>query len=145
MPLDAAGLKSDIQAIAADPPATVLAAAQAWAQAVVFYGGSVVPASTTVSAAGAALQGALEDAFATDDAADAMEDAFAAFGLAVAGGMAPAFVGSAPPGQVGFSGLFEIARSTALAAANAVGGAIDAWMKTGSAVPSAGGATTPWA
>jgi hypothetical protein len=146
MPLDAAGLKSDIKAIADDAPATVLAAAQAWAQAAVFYAGSVVPASTTVSAAGATLQSALASAFGTTSAAAPMETALAAFATTVAGGMAGAgFAGTPPAGAVGFAGLFAVTRETTEAAADAVSAAIDAWMKTGTAVPLAGGAAVLWA
>ncbi len=145
MPLDATGLKHDLQAIAEHPPATVQAAAQAWAQAMATYASNgLVPPTTAAAAAATALQAALATAFATSGAAAAMETAFATFATAVAGGMLPAFVGTPPAGPVGFAALFAVKRPTALAGANAVGGAVDAWMKTGTAVPVPPGATVLW-
>ncbi len=145
MSLDTAGLKHDLQLIAEDPPATFLAAAQAWAQVMATYASNgLVPPTTTAAAAASTLQAALVTAFATPAAAAAMEAAFAAFGVTVAAGMLPAFVGTPPGAPVGFALQFAVPRDSAETAAAAIGGAIDAWMKTGSAVPALGGPAVLW-
>jgi len=145
MSLNAAGLKSDLAALAASPPATVAACAQAWADAVEAYCAGIVPASTTVSAAAATLVGALTTAFEAEAAAPGMESAFASFASTVGGGMAPAFVATPPPAPVGFAAQFAGAfPATHAQAGEEIGGLIHDWMVTGSAVPAAGGAAVPW-
>ena len=145
MPLDGPGLKTDLEAFASSPSATVALCAADWANAIASYAAAVVPASTTVSAAAATLQTALVSAFNSGAAAAPMEAAFAAFGVTVGGGMAPAFVATPPPGPVGFAGLFSLPYpSTHSAAATGVRDAIDTWAKTGSATPSGGGSPVNW-
>jgi hypothetical protein len=144
MPLDASGLNDDIEALAATPAADIAGCAGQWADAVQAFAASIVPASTTVAAAAATLEGALATAFAASAAAPGMESAFAAFAATVGTGMAPAFVATPPAGQVGFATQFLAQPATHALAAAAISGLIDTWMKTGSATPSGGGAPVPW-
>lgn len=144
MPLDTAGLQPDIEALASSPGETVAACATQWANAMGDYAASVVPASTTVSAATSALQTALAGAFASPAAAPGMESAFSAFAASVGLGMAPAFVATPPPGPVGFAAQFLVQPPTHAAAATAIAGLIDVWMRTGTATPSGGGPPVPW-
>jgi hypothetical protein len=133
MPLVRAGLKSDLEDIADDPPDGHPAAAQPWADAVESYAGSIVPASSTVAAAAATLKAALAAAFATTNAAAAMETAFAAFAVTVGGGMT-GFTPTPPAGAVGFAAQFSGPKPADHAtAADQVSTLIDVWLKTGTA------------
>jgi len=143
MPLDPSGLSSDLEGLASSPPDTVAGCAAAWADAMEGYAAAVIPASTTVSTARDALESALVTAFGSV-AAPGMETAFAAFATTVGAGMAPAFVATPPPGPVGFASQFLSFPPTHAAAAAAVSGIIDAWMRTGTATPSGGGAPVGW-
>lgn len=146
MSLNKAALKADLQAIASSPPATSAACAQAWAAALGTYASGLTPPSTTVEAAKGALQTALVAAFAAGAAAPFMETAFAAFGVALGTGQAPAFVATPPASPVGFAALFTPPYpSTHAAAAQALADAIHAWATSGSATPSGGGGPTAWA
>ena len=136
MALDPSGLKTDIEAIT--NPATRAAAATAWADAMESYAAAIVPASTAVTAAAAALDTALASAFANTSSAataSAMETAFTAFATTVAAGMAPAFTGTPPPGSVGFSTLLSTNKASMAIAATDWSDAIQAWMITGTATP----------
>ena len=139
-------LANDLQAIFDDPPGDSSEAANLWGSAVGSYGSAVTPATVTGSDAQAALTGALVAAFADPnvDAAPAMETAFTAYGAAIGGGMAPAFVAVPPAGPVGWASLFENTTDNTSQAANDVADAVDTWMKTGTATPSAGGAPVNW-
>src|SRR5690606_15765077 len=111
--------------------ATRTACAQAWADALEAYATAIVPPSTTVTAAAAALATALDGAFAQPSALAAMETAFAAFAGAVGGGMA-GYTPTPPPAPVGFASLVAGGNvdSHEDAAANWAD-LIDAWMTTG--------------
>lgn len=137
-------LQSDILAMCSDPGATAAACAADWASTMADYAAGVVPASLGVTAAAAVLQGALTSAFSAANGTGVamLESAFTAFGVAVGAGMLPAFVATPPSGPVGFSGL--TATTSASAAASAMAGLIDTWMRTGSATPSVGGAPVIW-
>lgn len=134
MALVKAGLKASLKALADDPPTSHADAAQGWGDAIVNYATPVTPPSTTVAGGLAALVSAFTTAFATDDAAPAMEAAMAAFGATIAGGMLPLNTGTPPPGPVGFADLFSGTTDDTDAAADDVSSAIDDWMKTGIAV-----------
>lgn len=145
MPLNAAGLQTDLTSLAASPPPSIAGCAAAWASAMQSYAAGVVPPSTAVAAAASTLQAALASAFATPAAAPGMENAFKTFATTVGGGMAPAFVATPPAGAVGFAAQFALAHpATHSAAAAALRTKIDTWMRTGTAVPSGGGAAAPW-
>lgn len=131
MPLDLAALKDELENCFADPPATAADCAQAWADAIESWCSSIVPASTTVTAAAGALATSLTTAFAGTDAAAAMETAFAAFAAAVGGGMA-GYTATAPPGPVGFATQFDTKPETHADAAEQIGDLIHDWMTTGS-------------
>src|SRR5690242_5762919 len=109
MALDSAGLEDDLKELAETPGETIADCAQQWADAMESYASSVIPTSTQVTTAAAALKVALTAAFANTVAsttAAAMEAAFLAFATAVGAGMAPAFVAVPPPNPLGFADLF---------------------------------------
>lgn len=145
MPLNKAGLESDLESLFSDPPDTTPACAQAWADAVKAYASAIVPTSTTVTAAAATLAGSLLTAFQSPNAIAPMEAAFLAFGATVGGGMAPAFVATPPAGAVGFADQVAAPHpETHAAAAAAWASRIDTWMRTGTATPSGGGSPINW-
>lgn len=148
MSLDKDDLQDDLEASFGAPGATAAACAAQWADAVGGYAGDVVPASTAVAVAQAALQAALALAFVgTDKATTAtkMEAAFAAFGTAVGGGMA-GFTPTPPASAVGFATLFaaDPLPETNEDAADAFATAIHTWLKTGTATPLPSGAVVHW-
>jgi len=141
MPLDTSALGSALGDLFESPPdgdgdqaAGRNACARAWADAMKGYAAGVIPASTTVSGAAAALKSALVGAFGSADGAGAMEQAFAAFAGAVAGGMpAGGWAGVPPPAPVGFAALLATMQPSRGAAAAAWATKIDTWMRTGTA------------
>lgn len=134
MPLNTAGLQSDLEALFSAPPATAAECAQAWSDAFSAYASGVVPASTTVAAAAAAMVAPLTSAFQSPAAAAAFDGACTTFAAAVAAGMLPAFTGTPPPLPLGIASLLGATQPTHAAAAAAFAALIDAWMRTGSAV-----------
>lgn len=135
MPLVAAGLEADLEDLMTNHGASAAECAALWASAFGSYAGGVVPASTTVSAAQSALESALAAAFASPSALAAMDTAFTAAATTIATGMAPTFTGVPPPAPIGWAALLaEPYPETAAEAAANIAGAIDVWMKTGSAV-----------
>jgi hypothetical protein len=131
MPLVLSALSSGLQSVFANPPATAAACANGWASAVSSWASAIIPASTTVSSAVSTLRGALASAFASPNDASALESAFAAFAVAVGGGMV-GYVPTTPPAPVGFATQFSGPKpATAAAAASAIASLIDAWMRTG--------------
>jgi hypothetical protein len=133
MPLNAAGLQSDLEALFAEPPATAAECAQAWADAAEAWASGIVPPSTTVSAAKAALAASLGGAFATPAAAPLMETAFLTFATAVGLGMA-GYAPVPPPAPIGLAVQFAGPKPpTHAAAAQQIGSLLDLWMKTGTA------------
>lgn len=148
MTLNKATLKSGLEDIAVNPPATSALCAKSWADAVGAYVTALTPPPTPVSITGAtaALETSLISAFGTTAAAPSMETAFTTLGAALGSGMAPAFVATPPAVPVGFATLFTPPfPTTHSAAAQAMADAIHAWTTTGTAVPAAGGAAVPWA
>lgn len=145
MPLNTAGLQSDLLSLFSSPAPSTAACAQQWANALVSYASAVVPPSLTVSAAGAALASSLTGAFAAPAAAPLMELAFATFAATVGAGMLPAFVAAPPPRPVGFAAQFLAPAPTthAEAAANFTS-LIDGWMRSATSTPAVGGSPTPW-
>lgn len=145
MPLDTSGLQNALADIFESPPATTAQAAHAWAQALGDYFATVVPPSTTVSAATAALEPLLLAAFGSPAAPPLLEAAFLSFATQVGAGMAPAFVGVPPVAPVGFALLaappFPATRQVAVAMWAA---AIDAWAHTGTATPVVPGPPVIW-
>lgn len=124
-------------------PATAAACAQEWAGAMTAYASSIVPPSTTVTAAGTTLQSALTSAFALAPASRlaAAQTALLAWAVTVGGGMSP-FVAT-PPATSPFATAFLTPVTTRAAGAAAVAASIQAWMITGSAVLAPAGAV-PW-
>src|SRR5688572_19061580 len=117
MPLNVAGLQTDLEALFADPPASAAECAQAWGDAVSAYASGVIPASTTVAAGAAALTSSLAGAFATPAAAGAFDAAFTTFGATVGAGMLPAFAAVPPPAPLGIAALLSVTQVSHAAAA----------------------------
>lgn len=139
MTLNASALKTQLETLSANPPATIADCANAWGDAMNAYATAVLPPSTTVAAATATLKTALAAAFALPAAAPSMTSAFTAFATTVAAGMSPAFVGAPPPAPLGFAAQFALPfPATHADAANALGNIIHAWMVTGTATPPVG-------
>jgi hypothetical protein len=131
MPLALPALTSGLQSCFSSPPATALECARAWADAVVGYASGILPASTTVTAAGDALAAALASAFQAPAAAPLMESAFLQFATTVGLGMA-GYAPVPPAGPVGFGPQFSGPHPTTHAdAAQHIGTLIDAWMRLG--------------
>jgi hypothetical protein len=144
MALNVALLQSGLTDVAANPPATTAECAQAWADAVGDFATAIVPASSTVEAAAAALSASLLAAFESGDAAAPMEVAFLTFATAVGGGMV-GFVATPPPAPVGFAEEFAGPFPTTHAeAGQSMAQLIFDWMLTGTATPSGGGAPVNW-
>lgn len=144
MPLDTASLQSALETLFAEPPTTAEACAQAWADAVEGYASDVVPASTSVSAASAALTGALTAAFGSETTAADFDAAFLAFATTLATGMGPDFAGVPPAAPLGVATLLAAAQPTHEAAAAAFSQHLDLWFKTGSATSVPPGVTLTW-
>ncbi len=131
MPLSLSSLQSGLQSLFAAPPSDAAGCASGWSSAVQGWASGIVPPSSTVSTACGTLTGALTAAFLTPAAAPLMEAAFAAFAVTVGGGMA-GFAPTPPPAPVGFAAQFAGPKPpTHAAAASAIAGLIDSWMKTG--------------
>jgi hypothetical protein len=133
MPLNVAGLQSALETLFADPPPTAAGCAQAWSDAVSSYAAGVIPASTTVPAAAAALTGPLQSAFGSASGAPAFDAAFTSFAVTVAAGMLPLFTGTPPPAPLGIAAQLAVPQQTHAAAAAAFAALIDVWLKTGTA------------
>jgi hypothetical protein len=148
MPLVLSVLSGQLATNFAAPAADAAGCGQQWAEAVKAYASAIVPPvpPPALESAVAALAGALGGAFASPSATGGMESGFAAFGAALAAGMAPAFTGVPPAGLVGFAAQFGgAAPATHGEAAGAIAGRIDAWLKTGTATLVAPPfTTTPW-
>jgi hypothetical protein len=133
MPLNTAGLTSDLEALFADPPPTAAECALAWADAAEAWASGIVPPSTTVSASKAALAASLAGAFATPAAAPLMETAFLTFATAVGLGMA-GYAPVPPVAPIGFAPQFAGPKpETHVEAAQQLASLLDDWMKTGTA------------
>jgi hypothetical protein len=153
MTLDKSKLKSALKAIATDferspddngsvwfeLSMTSANAAKLWADAMEAYAAGVTQGGSGASTGHDALETALAAAFGTTAAAVAMDDAFSAFAVVVASGMADtapvSFSATPPPGKVGFPALFVAPAASADSAGTAVSDAIHTWMKTGQATP----------
>lgn len=141
MALSKTQLKQAFKDIADNPPSTHAEAADLWADAIVNYAASVAPPAVGVSALKGALVGVFTGAFSSAAAAPLMEPAMAIFGAGVGLGMAPAFVAVPPAGTVNFASLWVATTDNTDQAADDLAGAIDTWMKTGTATAIAPGST----
>ena len=141
-------LESDIEDI--DGGDSVEDASDQWANdAMDPYAVGVVPvlAAGVMAGASAALEASLVGVFGNTVVATTttqMELAFTTFAATMAAGMAPAFVGTPPPAPVGFSALLTTNQPSKAVASAAWASAIEAWMITGTAVPSGGGSPVNW-
>jgi hypothetical protein len=107
--------------------------AQGWADAVGSYAAGLLPVSTTVPAATTALAAALQSAFESLSAGSAVDDAFAAFAVAVAAGQLPLFTGVPPGSPLGVVAQLSDPQETHALAAALFTALIDGWLKTGTA------------
>lgn len=129
-----------------DYPATYELAAHEWATAASAWAAGILPPSTTVAAASAALESSLATAFATAYPAPLIDAAFATFAATIAVGMLPLYTATPPPAPLGIASLFTTQRSTRQAGVAAFAAKLDAWMRTGIAVLVAPPKTSqPWA
>lgn len=122
-----------------------------WGDAIETLCSAIVPSSSTVSTAVAALKTDLEGLGAASDpdadpgepppATATLEAALVSFATTVGNGMAPAYTATPPVSPVGisFSNM-----SDAQDAADAVIDTIDTWLRTGTATPSSGGSPVNW-
>jgi hypothetical protein len=133
MPLNPSGLQSALESLFADPPPSAAECAQAWSDAVASYAAGVIPASTTVAAAAAALTAPLQSAFGSASGAPAFDAAFTSFAVTVAAGMLPLFTGVPPPAPLGIASLLSVSQETHADAAAVFAALLDTWLKTGSA------------
>ncbi len=150
MPLDPSGLETDFAAFFAAPPngagnvaASRAACAIQWASALTSYAAAVVPPSTAVAAAGTALQAAFVSAMG-GVSLGAFDAAITAWAAAIGAGMAPGFVATPPPSSSVFVTEGAVLRVSSATAASDWAASIDAWMRTGTATPSGGGAAVAW-
>lgn len=147
MTLDKATLESSLLDLMNTHGASAADCAALWASAFGGYAADVTPSSLAPAPASAqaALETALAAAFAKKSALADMDAAFTAAAAALGAGMAPAFTATPPPAPIGWATLLAAPYpETAAAAASKIATAIDTWMKTGSAVPSAGGPAVNW-
>jgi len=133
MPLNPVALQSALESLFADPPSTAAGCAQGWADAVGSYAAGLLPTSTTIPAAKAALAAALQSAFESSSAGSSVDDAFATFAATVAAGMLPLFTGAPPTTPLGIVATLSGARETHADAAAVFAALIDGWLKTGKA------------
>lgn len=146
MALNKNSLKTEIQTFADTEysgfdkfPESELDAAQAFADALKIYATSIVPASTTVSAASSAMISALGTLSISE-----FQSALTTFASTVGGGMAPAYTATPPSTTIDFSTVTSKDGENAEDSINELVNVIDTWMKTGTATPSAGGSPIPW-
>lgn len=141
-------LERDLLSLFEDPPETAALCAQRWAEAMENYASTVLPRSSTASAASAALELSLVSLFSTSLSSTttsiAMEAAWLTFATTLGIGMAPDWVSTPPPGPIGFSLLFEARPETHREAASNFATSIHLWLLTGIAVNSTSGATVNW-
>jgi hypothetical protein len=135
MPLVKATLKAALLSAYQNVGTTAAECADAISSAVGDYATSVVPPSIAVTAATTALKASLTAAFsAAPNAGLALaESAFAAFGVTVGGGMAPAFTATPPAGPVGFASQ-TAAIDNLDDAAEMLAGLVHDWMTSGTAI-----------
>lgn len=131
MALNTAALTAQLTSLFTSPPDNIAGCASAWASAMQSYSASIVPASTTVSAAATALESALAAAFVNNGSPSmlaTMEAAFASFAATVGGGMT-GFTATPPPGPVGFASIGTQADNATAASTWTTD--INSWMITG--------------
>lgn len=144
MALNKAGLITSLTTLFSDPPTTLVDCADDWGDAVQSYASSIVPASTTVTAASTTLKTTLATTFQNNDSPSmltTLEANFLTWATTIGGGMA-GFTPTPPPGSIGFSSLSD-ASSHSIGATN-FANKIDTWMKTGTAYTLPSGPLVNW-
>jgi hypothetical protein len=132
--LDKTALTNGIPGAGDAYPETRQLCAKAWADAAGAWAAGIVPPSTTVPAATAALEVAVLGAFNSPLAAPLLDAAFMQFALVVGSGMLPVFAATPPAGPPGFAALFaQPMPTTRVAGVERVAAMLHAWMQTGSA------------
>jgi len=118
-----------------------------WADAVDQYASLVVPVSTTSAAAKSAMVSAILGGLGTPGSFfPAFIAGFTAYALSLGGGMTGAgFVGTPPPLPIDFTTFLALPLDGPLSTKISVmASTIDTWFRTGTAVPSGGGAVIIW-
>jgi len=113
---------------------------QGWANALEKCAQGITPPSTSLAAAKAAMISAMTGSFADLTGATWLAS-FQAFTAALATGMSPLYTAT-PPAQ---PPILNAPMPSMASALDAHAAAIVAWLKTGSATPSAGGSPIAWA
>ncbi len=134
---------SSFVAFPKDDPET----AQKWSEAIAAYAAGIIPPSTTVAAAQAAMQGAMTGMSLSGAAIVIFPLAFTTFALTLAGGMAPAFTAIPPPVPIIFASVFVsgMAGAPASEIVSQMASIIDLWFRTGTAAPNPPGTVfVPW-
>jgi hypothetical protein len=119
---------------------------QAWADAVDAYAAAIIPPSTTSPACKTALAGALAGMSSPNGALVVLPAGFTGYAAVLGGGMAPTFIATPPPVPLNLSPAFSLGMSRAPAAEviAQIAALVDAWFRTGIAVPLIGGPSVPW-
>ena len=114
-------------------PSTQMDAVNAWADVADKLLAGVIPPSTTSAAGRAAFIGVLSAASPTNPiGAVLLDSAFVAYAAALAGGMAPLYVGAPPAmGLPGIAAILVAPVSDAQPVAVAMATALSIWVKTG--------------
>jgi len=155
MPFISNILETEIRKINDEPfasfegfPKDVPEAADRWATAIDTFASSVIPASTTASAAKSAFASVMQGVSAqSGNGLALLSNALTAYAGALAGGMTGAgFIGVPPPAPIILDSISPIGLGGGSGAdvAAALATLIDTWFKTGLATPIAGGAPVPW-
>ena len=128
-------------------PADVSEVADKWSTAINNYAGSVIPISTTASAAKSAMQSGLSGITVTPPTFEALFiSGISAYATALAAGMLPLFVGTPPVTPIAISTIFPLglAGATGEEISDAFATIIHTWFLTGTATPSVGGSPIIW-
>ncbi len=150
MPVDKETLKTEIRKLNDKDfesfvgfPASYLEAGEAWANVMFLYGSKVVPPSLTVNEAKQAFKATL---LSIPNPIIGLPVAVTAFNATLAGGMAPAFIGTPPTTSVNIinATIAGSAGASGEVVADLIATAIDTNFRTGIATPSGGGSPIPW-
>ena len=132
-------------------PETGAEFAQKFSSAINTYASSIVPPSTSLSAAQAALQGNLMTVGPPPGMLFpvAITTGMAAYAAALVPGMLPAFTATPPPAPIGpliSAAVMPLGMGGAPASTcvTALASVIDGWFRTGLAVNNTSGVTIPW-
>lgn len=123
-------------------------AAKNWANAICDYAAEVTPSVTEVSALAAkkVFEASVLGIIESQTFISSITGILTTYATALASGMAPSFIGTPPATPIDLSSSWTIIESGGTEAdlVEDLKSKISAWLKTGTAVPSGGGASIPW-